>query len=108
MFASGAASAQALQAYAGAVAGVAQGTGGIFACATSGPTIGDGWFAGLRMPTEGFAGCNLQGGIQNQTGTAVRSLPHSLQRGRLPEAAIPAAPRPALVTGTSAWRPRAP
>lgn len=69
VLASGAASAQALQAYAGAVAGVAQGTGP-FACATSGPTIGDGWFAGLRMPTEGFAGCNLQGGIQNQTGTA--------------------------------------
>ena len=38
VLASGAASAQALQAYAGAVAGVAQGTGP-FACATSGPTI---------------------------------------------------------------------
>lgn len=52
-----------IQAYAGAVGGLAQGSGGPFACATSGPTIGDGWFAGIALPTEGFAGCNLAGGI---------------------------------------------
>ncbi|MGH6647817.1 PEP-CTERM sorting domain-containing protein [Aquabacterium sp.] len=70
-----------LRAYAGVVAGNAQGTGSIFACATSGPTIGNGWFAGVAIPTEGFSGCNLAGGIDDhvaasgpltasQTGTA--------------------------------------
>lgn len=52
-----------LRAYAGAVVGNAAGSGGPFACATSGPTIGDGWFAGISLPTEGFAGCGLAGGI---------------------------------------------
>ena len=52
-----------LRAYAGAVVGNARGTSGPFACATSGPTIRDGWFAGLSLPTEGFDGCNLAGGI---------------------------------------------
>lgn len=56
-----------LQAYAGVVAGIAQGSGGPFACATSGPTIGNGWFAGLTLPTEGFAGCSLGGGIDNRS-----------------------------------------
>ncbi|MFZ5520290.1 MAG: hypothetical protein ACOZD0_03705 [Pseudomonadota bacterium] len=56
-----------LQAYAGVVAGIAQGSGGPFACATSGPTIGNGWFAGVSLPTEGFAGCNLGGGIDNRS-----------------------------------------
>ncbi len=56
-----------LQAYAGAVGGIASGTGSIFACATSGPTIGSGWFAGVSIPTEGFAACNLGGGIQDKT-----------------------------------------
>lgn len=56
-----------LQAYAGAVGGIASGTGGPFVCSTSGPTIGQGWFAGITLPTEGFAACNLGGGIDNQT-----------------------------------------
>lgn len=64
----GPASAANLRAYAGVVAGNAQGTGSIFACATSGPTIGNGWFAGLSLPTEGFAACNLNGGIDDQQG----------------------------------------
>lgn len=59
-----------LQAYAGAVGGIASGTGGPFACATSGPTIGAGWFAGVSLPTEGFAACGLGGGIDNQTGAS--------------------------------------
>ncbi len=61
------ASAAELQAYAGAVGGIAQGTGSPFACATSGPTIGNGWFAGVAIPTEGFAACNLGGGIVDKT-----------------------------------------
>lgn len=64
----GPASAANLRAYAGVVAGNAQGTGSIFACATSGPTIGNGWFAGLSLPTEGFTACNLNGGIDDQQG----------------------------------------
>lgn len=56
-----------LQAYAGAVGGIASGTGGAFACATSGPTIGAGWFAGITLPTEGFAGCSLGGSIDNKS-----------------------------------------
>ncbi|OWQ47365.1 hypothetical protein CDL60_07945 [Roseateles noduli] len=55
-----------VQAYAGVVGGQAQGSGSPFACATSGPTIGDGWFAGIALPTEGFAACHLSGGIDNQ------------------------------------------
>lgn len=57
----------AVRAYAGAVAGNAQGGIGPFGCATSGPTIGDGWFAGISLPTEGFAACNLAGGIDDKT-----------------------------------------
>lgn len=64
------ASASQLRAYAGVVAGNASGAGGPFACATSGPTIGNGWFAGLALPPEGFAGCNLAGGIDDQQGSA--------------------------------------
>lgn len=56
-----------LQAYAGAVGGIASGSGSPFACATSGPTIGRGWFAGVAIPTEGFAACNLGGGIDDKT-----------------------------------------
>jgi hypothetical protein len=56
-----------LQAYAGAVGGIASGTGSVFACATSGPTIGRGWFAGVAIPTEGFAACSLGGGIDDKT-----------------------------------------
>lgn len=59
-----------LQAYAGAVGGIASGTGSVFACATSGPTIGRGWFAGVALPTEGFAACSLGGGIEDKTATA--------------------------------------
>lgn len=66
-----------VQAYAGAVGGLAQGNPSVpFACATSGPTIGDGWFAGIHLPTEGFAGCNLAGGIDDKhaaNGTLVSS-----------------------------------
>jgi len=64
------ATASELQAYAGAVGGIASGSGGVFACATSGPTIGDGWFAGVALPTEGFAACNLGGGIENKLAAA--------------------------------------
>jgi hypothetical protein len=56
-----------LQAYAGAVGGVASGSGSPFACATSGPTIASGWFAGIVLPVEGFAACSLGGGIDNKT-----------------------------------------
>lgn len=59
-----------LQAYAGAVGGIASGSGSVFACATSGPTIGRGWFAGVAIPTEGFAACNLGGGIDDKTAAA--------------------------------------
>lgn len=62
-----AATAAQLQAYAGAVGGIASGSGGVFACATSGPTIGNGWFAGVVLPTEGFAGCSLGGSIDDKT-----------------------------------------
>jgi hypothetical protein len=54
-----------LEAYAGAVAGVAHGTGGPFACATSGATIPE-WSAGVDLPTEGFAACSLAGGIDDK------------------------------------------
>lgn len=65
-----------LRNYVGVVAGVAGGTGP-FACATSGPTIFDGWFGGISLPTEGFAGCHLAGSISDQTaaqGTLSASL----------------------------------
>lgn len=54
-----------LQAYAGVVGGLAFGNGG-FDCATSGPTIGNGWSSGLSLPTEGMAFCHLAGGVDNQ------------------------------------------
>ena len=63
---SGLAKAGEIQAYAGAVAGFAQGGTGPFGCATSGPTIGFPWYAGISLPTEGFASCHLAGGIDNQ------------------------------------------
>src|ERR671921_778697 len=49
-----------LRANAGVVAGNAQ-FGPQFQCATSGPTIGPPWFAGLTLPTEGIAACGLSG-----------------------------------------------
>ena len=49
------------------VGGVASGGIGIFGCATSGPVLGGGWRGGLILPTEGFAGCNLQGGLDDRT-----------------------------------------
>jgi hypothetical protein len=55
-----------IQAYAGAVAGFASGGSGIFGCATSGPTIAAPWYSGIGLPTEGFAACNLAGGIDNK------------------------------------------
>lgn len=67
LFAPSSAQAASLRAYAGVVAGIAQATGGgPFACATSGPTIGDGYYAGVSLPTEGFAGCSLSGGIDDR------------------------------------------
>ena len=59
-----------LQAYAGAVGGQASGNGGTFDCATSGPTIGNGWSAGLSLPTEGIAFCHLTGGVDNQVSSS--------------------------------------
>lgn len=61
----GAARADSLRAYAGVVAGNAV-IGSNFACATSGPTIRDGWFAGLNLPTEGIAACGLAGGVDDK------------------------------------------
>jgi hypothetical protein len=55
-----------IQAYAGAVAGYASGGSGPFGCATSGPTIAAPWYAGISLPLEGFAACNLAGGIDNK------------------------------------------
>lgn len=54
-----------LQAYAGATGGIASGPGP-FGCATGGPTIGAGWFAGVVLPLEGFGPCGLGGGIDNK------------------------------------------
>ena len=59
-----------LRAYAGVVGGLASGGVGAFGCATSGPVLGGGWTGGLRLPTEGFAGCNLFGGLDDRTATA--------------------------------------
>lgn len=64
------AAAATVRAYAGAVVGTAIGSGSPFACATSGPTIRDGWFAGISLPTEGFAACRLGGGIIDNTASA--------------------------------------
>lgn len=69
---SGASAAATVRAYAGAVVGTAQGSGGPFACATAGPTIGNGWGAGISLPTEGFAGCSLGGGIIDNTAATGR------------------------------------
>ncbi len=67
--AAGAQAANELRAYAGVVAGqVRIGPPPGFACATSGPTIGNGWFAGLRLPNEGIAACGLVGGTDDKTG----------------------------------------
>ncbi|RZI82575.1 MAG: PEP-CTERM sorting domain-containing protein [Rubrivivax sp.] len=63
------ASAAGLRAYAGVVVGNAVGNGGVFDCATSGPTLGGGWTGGLVLPLEGFAGCHLGGGVDDRTGT---------------------------------------
>ena len=56
-----------LRAYAGVVSGVPSGGIGPFACLTSGPLLGGGWSGGLILPTEGIAGCNLQGGLDDRT-----------------------------------------
>jgi hypothetical protein len=50
------------------VSGQAHGGVGSFGCATSGPQAMSGhWFgsASVGLPTEGYASCNLSGGIQN-------------------------------------------
>ena len=52
-----------LQAYAGAVAGFANGAD----CGTSGPDIPGPWFGGLTLPVGGFGGCGLSGGVDNRT-----------------------------------------
>lgn len=69
--ASSAAQAGTVRAYAGVVAGeVRIGELGPFSCATSGPTIGGGWFAGLVLPTEGIAACGLAGGVDDRIAAA--------------------------------------
>ena len=60
------AGAQQLRAYAGAVAGQVNGPGN---CGTYGPSIPS-WSAGLTLPTDGIAGCGVQGGEDNQTAAA--------------------------------------
>jgi hypothetical protein len=69
--ATGAYAANEVRAYAGVVAGqVRIGPAPGFACATSGPTIGNGWSAGLRLPSEGIAACGLVGGTDDKVGAA--------------------------------------
>lgn len=58
-----------LRANAGVVAGNAR-IGSQFQCATSGPTIGAPWYAGLSLPTEGIAACGLSGLVDDRTGIA--------------------------------------
>ena len=63
-----AAQAASTSAHAMVVSGQAHGGVGPFGCATSGPQAMEGrWFgsASVGMPTEGYASCNLSGGIQN-------------------------------------------
>lgn len=62
-------SADQLRSYAGVVAGNAV-IGPQFQCATSGPTIRDGWFAGLGLPLEGIAACGLAGGTDDKIAAA--------------------------------------
>jgi hypothetical protein len=62
----GTASAAELQAYAGAVAGGANGPN----CGTNGPTIAWPWRTGINLPGGGFAGCQLAGGIDDKVGAA--------------------------------------
>lgn len=62
----GPAAAAQLQAYAGAVGGRASG----FDCGTIGPTLDYGGVSGIRLPTGGFAGCNLQGAIVDKSSAA--------------------------------------
>ncbi len=69
--ATGAQAANEVRAYAGVVAGqVRIGPAPGFACATSGPTIGNGWSTGLRLPIEGIAACGLMGGTDDKTAAA--------------------------------------
>ena len=56
-----------LRAYAGVVGGVAYGGIGPAGCSVAGPVLGGGWRGGLYLPTEGFAGCNLLGGLDDRT-----------------------------------------
>ena len=58
-----------LRANAGVVAGNAR-FGPQFQCATSAPTIGAPWFAGLTLPTEGIAACGLSGMVDDRMGIA--------------------------------------
>ena len=63
-----AAQAASTSAHAMVVSGQAHGGVGAFGCATSGPQAMEGhWFgsASVDLPTEGYASCNLSGGIQN-------------------------------------------
>lgn len=62
-------SADQLRSYAGVVAGNAV-IGPQFQCATSGPTIGNGWFAGLTLPLEGIGACGLVGGTDDKVAAA--------------------------------------
>ena len=58
-----------LRADAGVVAGNAA-IGPQLQCATSGPTIGAPWYAGISIPTEGIAACGLSGMIDDKTAAA--------------------------------------
>lgn len=72
-----AARASSTSAHAMVVSGQAHGGVGPFGCATSGPQAMEGrWFgsASVGMPTEGYASCNLSGGIQNTSNLAGPSL----------------------------------
>jgi hypothetical protein len=71
-----AAHAQSTSAHAMVVGGHAQGSGGPFACATSGPQAQEAHFfnTGIPLPTEGYAGCGLSGGIQNTTSATGPSM----------------------------------
>ena len=60
------------------VSGHAHGGSGPFGCATSGPQAGAAAFfgQGVALPTEGYSGCNLAGGIQDVTKASGTALSH--------------------------------
>src|ERR1700750_913181 len=61
------------------VSGHAHGGSGPFGCATSGPQAGAQAFfgTGIGLPTEGYGGCSLAGGIQDvSTPSGVTAISH--------------------------------